>query len=96
MDRNYYKADWAKFKGIVNTGCMTEIAEQRVWTPRHIDAACQKWYSPVLRAFNTVCPSTKIKFRDAATGETTSARKPRRRYMQPKGMHTGMPTINRS
>jgi hypothetical protein len=64
MGRNYHKADWAKFKEIVNTGCMTEIAEQRVWTPRHIEAACQKWYSPVLRAFNTVCPSTKIKVRD--------------------------------
>jgi hypothetical protein len=64
MGRNFHKANWAKFKETVNTGCMPEIAERQVWTPRHIEAACQKWYSPVLRAFNTVCPSTKIKVRD--------------------------------
>jgi hypothetical protein len=27
MGRNYHNADWAKFKEIVNTGCMTEIAK---------------------------------------------------------------------
>jgi hypothetical protein len=59
-----YAAGHRSQKEIVNTGCMTEIAERRVWTPRHIEAACQKWYSPVLRAFNTVCPSTRIKVRD--------------------------------
>jgi hypothetical protein len=66
MGRNYHRADWKKFRSLVNTSKMTAIANGRRWTPLIIELATDRWYSSVNIAFNQVCKPSKIKITGGA------------------------------
>jgi hypothetical protein len=42
MGRIYHRADWEKFRALVNTSKMASIAKRRRWTPLLIEAATDR------------------------------------------------------
>jgi hypothetical protein len=66
MGRNYHRADWARFRSLVNTNKMQKIAKRKKWTELLIEEMTKQWYDSVDKAFNKICPLKKIKIKDEA------------------------------
>jgi hypothetical protein len=61
---NYHKADWDRFRTMVNTSKMKNIAKRQMWTELLIEEMTKQWYASVDKAFNKVCPLKKIKVKE--------------------------------
>jgi hypothetical protein len=70
MGRNYHRADWVRFRALVNTNKMQKMAKRERWTELLIEEMTKQWYESEDKAFNKVCPLKKIKVKDRADGGT--------------------------
>jgi hypothetical protein len=80
MGRNYHRADWEKFRKLVNTSKMASIANRRRWTPLLIEAATDRWYICVNMAFNQVCKPSKVKTKNVADWWNEDCESAKRKY----------------
>jgi hypothetical protein len=80
MGRNYHRADWEKFRSLVNTSKMATIANRRRWTLLLIEAATDRWYNSVNVAFDQVCKPSKVKINNVADWWNEDCESAKRKY----------------
>jgi hypothetical protein len=80
MGRNYHRANWEKFRLLVNTSKMSAIANRHRWTPLLIEAATDKWYNSVNIALYQVCKPSKLKIKNVADWWNEDCESAKRKY----------------